>query len=43
MVEISDGYIDIDHDQNCKIIKDFKKDFKVISEVEINLNQKIIK
>ena len=33
MVEISDGCIDIDHDQKCKIIKDFKKDFKVISEV----------
>ena len=33
MVEISDGCIDINHDQKCKIIKDFKKDFKVISEV----------
>ena len=33
MVEISDGCIDIDHDQKCNIIKDFKKDFKVISEV----------
>lgn len=33
MVEISDGCLDIDHDQKCKIIKDFKKDFKVISEV----------
>tara|TARA_B100000925_G_C22009122_1_gene475270 strand:+ start:1245 stop:1991 length:747 start_codon:yes stop_codon:yes gene_type:complete len=33
MVEISNGCINIDHDQKCKIIKDFKKDFKVISEV----------
>ena len=43
MVEISDGCIDIDHDQKCKIIKDFKKDFKVISEVGNKFKSKIIK
>ena len=33
MVEISDGCIDISHEKKCNIIKDFKKDFIVISEV----------
>ena len=33
MVEISDGCIDISHDKKCNIIRDFKKDFIVISEV----------
>ena len=33
IVEISDGSIDIHHDEKCQIIADFSKDFKVISEV----------
>jgi phosphosulfolactate synthase len=33
IVEISDGSINISHISKCKIIKDFAKDFKVISEV----------
>ena len=32
-VEISDGSIDINHDEKCKIIADFSKYFRVISEV----------
>ena len=33
MVEISDGSMILDHDLKCKIISDFSKEFKVISEV----------
>ena len=33
MVEISDGSINMDHHEKCKIIADFSKDFRVISEV----------
>ena len=33
MVEISDGSININHDEKCEIIADFAKDFKVVSEV----------
>ncbi len=33
MVEISDGSININHDEKCKIITDFSKHFRVISEV----------
>ncbi|MEC7646172.1 MAG: phosphosulfolactate synthase [Bacteroidota bacterium] len=33
MVEISDGSIDINHDKKCRIIADFSKYFRVISEV----------
>ena len=33
MVEISDGSMHMEHDVKCKIISDFTKDFKVISEV----------
>ena len=32
-VEISDGSIDIEHEKKCKLIQDFAKEFKVISEV----------
>ena len=33
MVEISDGCMNINHDEKCNIISDFSKNFKVISEV----------
>ena len=33
MVEISDGSISISHESKCNIIRDFSKDFQVISEV----------
>jgi len=33
MIEISDGSIHMPHEEKCRIISDFSKDFKVISEV----------
>ena len=33
MVEISDGSMSINHDEKCKKISDFSKEFKVISEI----------
>lgn len=33
MVEISDGVMNLNHDEKCKIITNFSKDFRVISEV----------
>ena len=33
MVEISDGSISMSHESKCNIIRDFSKDFQVISEV----------
>ena len=33
MVEVSDGSIDINHDEKCEIIADFSKYFQVISEI----------
>ena len=33
MIEISDGSMNINHDEKCKIISDFSIEFKVISEI----------
>jgi len=33
MIEISDGSINLDHDEKCKLITNFSKEFQVISEV----------
>jgi phosphosulfolactate synthase len=33
MVEISDGIMNVNHDEKCEIITNFSKDFRVISEV----------
>lgn len=33
MVEISDGVMNVNHDEKCEIITNFSKDFRVISEV----------
>lgn len=32
-VEVSDGSLEVDHDKKCEMIKDFAKDFRVLSEV----------
>ena len=45
MVEISDGSMHLNHNEKCKLIADFAKEFKVISEVgskdpDIKINSK---
>ena len=39
MVEVSDGSISINHDEKCEYIQKLSKNFKVISEIEVKMNQ----